>query len=181
MKRTYMKPHKEREERRDARAELLRQLATWKTEDGPANKYQLEKKVKTRRETLYNLIDEFKRRQMIHIEKRVRTKTGSISEQYTITDRGLYSAAMLNPDLESKIAFKLGGKFREMKENVTRHRVESFERWAKMARTIIVSGKAPPNSSMRMEIRADEKGRVRGAEIWIKPWGDLLKSARPQT
>jgi hypothetical protein len=173
-----MKPRKERKEKRDTRVELLRQLASWNTEDGPLNKYRLEKKLKTRRETLYNLIDEFKERELIRVVKRVPTQAGDMSEQYTITDRGLYSAAMLNPDLEREIASKLGGKFREMKENVTRHRVESFERWAKMARTIIVSGKAVPNSSMRMEIRADEKGHVRGAEVWIKPWGDRVARSR---
>lgn len=166
-----MKPRKEREEKRHARAELLRQLVTWKTEDGPANKYRLEKKVKTRRETLYNLIDEFKKRKLIHVDKRVPTKTANMSEQYTITDKGLYVAAMQNPDLESQIASKLGGKFRGMKENVTRSQVDQLETWTKMARTILLSGKALPKSRTGIEISANEHGRVR-TDMWIKPWGD---------
>lgn len=165
-----MKQRKVRKEKREARTEILRQLVLWDADRGPANKKRLERVTKTRRETLYDIIWDLKERKEIAVIGKETTNAGLISEQYALTERGLYSAAMLNPDLESKIASKLGDKFSSMQKNIVRNRLTELDAWAKMARTILESGKALPNSSIGMEIYANEHGRILYRQ-WLDPWG----------
>jgi hypothetical protein len=176
-----MPPRAQREEIYDARVAILRQLAQ---SEEALNKHQLEKRTKRggarargiRRETIYHLIDQFKERREIYVAQTETTRAGKRSEKYALTDRGLYSAAMLNPDLEGQIASRLERKFTVMQEEVVRSDVEALEQWYKIARTILTSGRAPPNSSIMIEIFANEHGRVACREVW-DPWG-LLRQKR---
>jgi hypothetical protein len=180
-----MRTSKERKKIRDAKVEILRRLVN---SEGPLNRYQLEyergpdgrrreRKPRIRRETIYNVIAQCKQRGEISIVDTKATRTGQKSDRYILTDRGLYSAAMLNPDLEDNVASRLGNMFRVMQENVKLNQMNSLEEWAKMARTILSSGKALPNSSIGVEIYANARGQVRYRQ-WFDPWGLRIKKEK---
>jgi hypothetical protein len=138
----------------------------------PLNKFQIEKAAKIKgRQTLHNNIRMMKqdRIRWIQVARQEKGRRGYV-EFYELTETGLYKAAMLNPDLKDKISSELGDKLRVMQETVTRNRLKNLDEWYKTARAIIESGKAPPNSSMGMEIYTSEQGQVRYME-WLDPWG----------
>ena len=156
MKRTYM-----RKDKRSAIARVLAVLALSEVNHSDPmslNKYQIEKETKIRRETVYDIIEGFKRDEIIQVVKKVITRTGQESERYLLTERGFYKAAILNPDLEKKIAARLGDKFRVIQENTQENamndRLDDLAEWVEMARN---------HSQVRQDstIRGNEHGDLR--------------------
>lgn len=160
---------KERKEKQDARAQLLKHLALATKSDEGLTKAQLERRIRrVRHETVRDLIEDCKKSGVIYVVKTERTPAGKKSEYYKLTDKGLYYAAFWNPELEDYVFSKIGNMYRTMRENRKQKMLSAFDECAKAMRDRIESGKT--FSSIGMEISPDKNGIIL-FRAWSVPRG----------
>ena len=128
---------------------------------GPLNKYQIEKRSKISKGTVYNMVDHLRRIGWIEVASTGRSRVGLPVEYYRLTKLGQFRATTSNPDLEPQVRNLLGRRFEELQEKATKAHLGRFREELRMADEVFTRGTAPPNWALRIELTADEKGRVK--------------------
>ena len=136
---------------------LLRALFQAET---PLNKYQIEKESKVSRGTVYNWISRMKRLGWIEVASTGRSRVGLPVEYYRLTELGYFRVATSNPDLTAKVRNVLGDKFKELKEKAAKTSLDRFREELRLAEEVYMRKTAPPNWTLKIELRADKNGRV---------------------
>ena len=126
-------------------------------------KYELERRARVARQTVYDSIPKLKRRGEIEVVgKPTLSHAGLPVERYRLTDRGWFSAAVLNPDLTDTARRIIGPRFDEYEERGQRFREGELERWFQLIRPVWKTRRAPPGWGFRLEIEANAQGLVTG-------------------
>ena len=160
---------KERKEKRDARGQLLKQLAIIHP-DKSLTAAQLERRIKkVRHGTLGDLLKEYGRINVVRVVKTERI-AGKDSKHYTLTNKGRYYAAAWNPELEQKIFSQCGTYYTTMKEGRKQKLLSIVKEIFDGMTTLIESGKKFPNASIELKVYADENGTLYCAGS-SDPWG----------
>lgn len=127
----------------------------------PLNKYQIEKRAKLSKGTVYNMVDHLRRVGWIEVASTARSRVGLPVEYYKLTELGQFRATTSNPDLEPQVRNLLGHRFEELQEKATKAHLSRFREELRMAEEVFTRGTAPPNWALRIELTADEKGRIK--------------------
>ena len=127
----------------------------------PLNKYQIEKRAKLSKGTVYNMVDHLRRLGWIEVTSTSRSRVGLPVEYYRLTELGQFRATTSNPDLEPHVRNLLGHRFEELQEKATKAHLSRFREELRMAEEVFTRGTAPPNWTLRIELIANEKGRIR--------------------
>lgn len=126
-------------------------------------KYGLERRSGVARQTVYDSIPKLKLRGEIEVVDRGKSRTGLDIEWYRLTERGWFSAAILNPDhphLTERARKMIGRRFDEIEEAVRARREERLQRWVQLIGPPLKTRRAPPGWFFRLEIEANSKGLV---------------------
>jgi len=131
----------------------------------PLKKYDLEKECGLARETVREWVPKMVRYEWIEGTAVGKSNAGKNMIDYTLTDRGCFQAACLNPTLQSRIKRLLGskyGKFEEVRETTPRRRAKAyFERWLPTITKIVETGTAQPGFYYCLELTTDKNGTIR--------------------
>lgn len=144
----------------DARTPMSRILKALAESSAPLNKYQIQKASGVGRQTLYNRLRPMKSLRWIKVVDTKKSRVGLPVELYRLTDWGLFKAATLNPELAPRIKSILGENYVRIDEKAKRGRTAEFKEWLRTAESVVERGVAPPTWFLRIEINADETGRV---------------------
>ena len=108
------------------------------------------------KQIVYDVIDFLKPRRWIYPAetKKARAK-GCKSEKYLLTERGLYYAAKLIPELKDKIRVHLGPRYVELEKEERNQEEKAFDLLVWHFRRILFSGVALPNTYNALIIRTD--------------------------
>jgi len=136
---------------------IIRALAE---SDRYMTKYDLERKAKLARQTIYDNVAKLKRLGIIEVAETGRSRTGLPMERYRLTQRGWYCVAVRHRELEKKAREALGARFEQYKERIRLHREEDFKRWTQLIHDVYTAGRASPGWRFLWEIEADKNGRV---------------------
>jgi DNA-binding PadR family transcriptional regulator len=140
-------------------AAMLEALAS---ADGVLNKYQLQKRTKLARQTVYDWVPRMEKLGWIKVARTEKSRVGLPVKYYELTDRGWFRAAVLAPSLSAKIRERLGSKYAEYEERQKVFYERQLEPWFQMIREILRSGRIPnPRWRLSLDIRAKKQGGVR--------------------
>jgi len=107
------------------------------------------------------MADHLRRLGWIEVTSTSRSRVGLPVEYYRLTELGQFRATTSNPDLEPQVRKLLGHRFEELQEKATKAHLSRFREELRMAEELFTRGTAPPNWTLRIELTADEKGRLR--------------------
>jgi DNA-binding PadR family transcriptional regulator len=149
---------------------IIFELANAWEENRALNKYQLEKRTKKPRQSVYDSIAELKELGWVTIERTEEFRTGRTVEYYRLTNFGLFLASSGSSALARKIRHQLGSEFEKYKQQGDLRHAEEVEKLTRAIREILLSRKAPPNWQFNLSIVSDDKGRIRYDTRWEFPW-----------
>ena len=141
-----------------AAGRILEEL--YKSKD-PLNKYEIQKRAQLSQQTLYNWIGQMKCWGWIKVASTGRSRVGLTIEFYKLTALGQFRATTLNPNLARRIRPALRAQFEEFEEKQREARLMRFQQEISIAQQVLAQKKAPPNWFLIMELRADDKGRLK--------------------
>ena len=123
-------------------------------------KYDLERKARVARQTVYDNVSKLKRLGIIEVAETGKSRTGLRMERYRLTERGWYCVAVRHPDLEKQARQVLGPRFGQYTERIRLHREGEFQRWTQLIHDVVTVGRASPGWCFLWEIEADKEGKV---------------------
>ncbi len=126
----------------------------------PLNKYQLEKRSKVPRQSIYVWTRRMERLGWIKLSRVETARTGMLARYYELTDLGLYRAGATNPDISEKVRTRLGVKYQEFETKIRTAREQDIDSWLQLIKQVLLSGKASPGWSLSLDIVAKEDGRI---------------------
>ena len=142
----------------------------------PLKKYDLEKGCGLARETIRDWIPRMEGYGWIQGRPAGKSNAGKRMVEYTLTDRGRFQAACLNPTLRPRVKLMLGGTYREIEESkgrARRERMSNFlERWLPTIRQLIQNGTAQPGFYYCLELTTDKNGKIdlsKKSKVGIRP------------
>ena len=109
---------------------------------------------------MYNWLKRMKRLGWVEVASRGKSRVGLPVEYYRLTELGYFRAATSNPDLTAKVRSVLGDRFEKLREQATKAHLHSFREILRLAEEVYMRRTAPPNWTLKIELGADEKGRV---------------------
>jgi len=116
------------------------------------------------RETIRNWIPRMERYEWILSQPAGKSNAGKQMVNYTLTKKGCFQAACLNPALRQCVRRILGDSYREIEEaraSATKKRARDyFERWLPTIRQVLESGTAQPGFYYCLELTTDKAGKV---------------------
>ncbi|MGP8070192.1 MAG: hypothetical protein ACLP5V_09905 [Candidatus Bathyarchaeia archaeon] len=121
------------------------------------------------------IVDHLRQLGWIEVTSTAKPRGGLPVEHYKLTELGQCRATTSNPDLAPRVRNLLGRRFEELQEKATKAHLSRFREELRMADEVFTRGTAPPNWALRIDLIADEKGRLR---YFVRRGIDLKKIKR---